>query len=146
MTMSVNPFQDLEGIETRLDRLFGHSPLRAAGDKPLFGNWDPALDIEETHKEYVVVIDLPAVKKQDLKVRLQGGVLTVEGERRFKKEAKSRTYHRLERQYGRFLRRFTVPSAVDAAAVKAEYRDGVLQVRLPKSSVSKPTTADVKVA
>ena len=144
--MSVNPFEDPEGLETRLDRVSGQTPLRATGDESSFGNWDPALDIEETGKEYVVVVDLPAVKKEDIKVRVHGGVLTTEGERRLKKEAKERTYHRLERQYGRFIRRFRLPSAVDAAAVRAEYRDGVLQVRLPKSAASKPSTVDVKVA
>lgn len=75
-----------------------------------------------------------------------GGVLTMEGERRLEKEEKGKKDHRIERQYGQFLRRFTVPSAVDATAVRAEYTNGVLKVRLPKSAISKPTTVDVKVA
>ena len=146
MTLRPNPFRDREGIQTRLCHLLGDTRLRAAGDESSFGNWDPPLDIEETDKEYAVTIDLPDVKKEDIKVQLQGGVLTMEGERRLEKEEQGKKYHRVERPYGLFLRRFTVPSVVDATALRAEYTNGVLKVRLPKSAVSKPTTVDVKVA
>jgi HSP20 family protein len=115
------------------------------GDESSFGICDPALDIEETGKEYVVVVDLPAMKTEDIKVRVRDGVLTIEGERRLGNEAKGRTVHRLERQYGRFVRHFRVPGSVDAAAVRAEYSNGVLQVRLPKSAASRPAARDVKV-
>lgn len=145
--MKANPFRDREGAQTHLGRLLlGDIGMRGTGDESSFGNWDPPLDIEETDKEYLVTMDLPAMKKDDIKVQLEGGVLTMEGERRLEKEQHGRKYHRVERPYGFFLRRFTVPSIVDAAALRAEYTNGVLKVRLPKSTASKPTTVDVKVA
>ena len=145
--MKPNPFRDREGAPTHLGRLLmGDVGERGPGGESSFGNWDPPLDIEESDKEYTVIMDLPAVKKEDIKVQLEGGVLTMEGERRLEKEERGRKYHRVERPYGFFLRRFTVPSIVDAAALRAEYVNGVLKVRLPKSTASKPTTVDVKVA
>ena len=146
MTMKPNPFRDREAVQTHLCRVLGDTRLRPGGDESSFGNWDPPLDIEETDKEYAVTVDLPDVKKEDIKVQLQGGVLTMEGERRLEKEEKETKYHRIERPYGLFLRRFTVPGVVDATALRAEYTNGVLKVRLPKSAASKPTTVDVKVA
>jgi len=147
MTMKPNPFRDTEGTPTHLGRLLlGDIGMEGSAGESSFGNWDPPLDIEETDKEYTVTMDLPAVKKEDIKVQLEGGVLTMEGERRLTKEERGKKYHRVERPYGFFLRRFTVPSIVDAAALRAEYTNGVLKVRLPKSTVSKPTAVDVKVA
>jgi HSP20 family protein len=137
---------DFEAIQTRLDRLFGEPSLRAAGAQSLVAIWEPPLDIAETDTEFVVTVDLADVRKDDIRVRLQAGVLTIEGERRLRAEQKGKKYHRIERQYGLFLRRFTVPSAVEGTAVRAEYANGVLKVRLPKSAVSEPTTVDVRVA
>ncbi|HUK35590.1 MAG TPA: Hsp20/alpha crystallin family protein, partial [Vicinamibacterales bacterium] len=106
----------------------------------------PAVDIQETDNEFILKADLPDVKKDDVKVALENGVLTVEGERKKEKEEKGKRFHRIERAYGKFVRHFTLPTEVDAANVKAEFKDGVLNVQLPKAAIAKPRAIDVKVA
>lgn len=140
-----DPFRELEAMSTRLNRLFGSSPI-AAEDADGFGAWAPAVDVEETDKEYVIKADLPDIKKADVKVGIEDGVLTIEGERKQEKEEKGKKFHRVERTYGRFVRRLAVPSDVDQAQVAADFKDGVLNVRLPKSTNAKPRSVEVKVA
>ena len=96
--------------------------------------------------QYAIKADLPDVKKEDVKVTFENGVLGIEGERRFEKEDKNKKYHRIERSYGKFVRRFALPTEVDGAKVKAEFKDGVLSVVLPKSAKAVAQTIDVKVA
>ena len=141
-----DPFRELETIQTRLNRLFGEVPDRAAEQGSVFSEWAPAVDVAETEKEYVIKADLPELKKEDVKVELLDGVLTVEGERKQEKEEKGKTFHRVERSYGKFVRRFALPTEVDAAKVQAEFKDGVLSVHLPKTAVAKPKAIEVKVA
>jgi HSP20 family protein len=141
-----DPFYELEGIQTRLNRLFGDLPARRTEEADFFGNWAPAVDIHETDAEYTVKADLPDVRKEDVKVELDNGVLTVEGERKQEKEEKGKKFHKVERAYGRFVRRFALPTEIDGTKVQAEFKDGVLKIRLPKAAAAKPTTVDVKVA
>jgi HSP20 family protein len=142
-----NPFREFEDIQTRLNRLFEDLPSRRTMERDLtFADWAPAVDVQETDKEYLIKADLPEVKKEDVKVQLQEGVLTLEGERRQEKEEKGKRFHRIEREYGKFVRRFTLPSEIDANQIEAEFKDGVLSVRLPKSAVAKPKAVEVKVA
>jgi HSP20 family protein len=141
-----DPFRELETIQTRLNRLFGESPDRGAEQGSFFSEWAPAVDVAETDKEYVIKADLPELKKEDVKVELLDGVLTVEGERKQEKEEKGKTFHRVERSYGKFVRRFALPTEVDSAKVQAEFKDGVLSVHLPKTAVAKPQAIEVKVA
>jgi HSP20 family protein len=140
-----DPFRDFEGIEARLHRLFSDVPARTE-DESLFGGWSPAVDIQETDNEFILKADLPDVKKDDVKVELEDGVLTVEGERRKEKEEKGKRFHKIERAYGKFVRHFTLPTEVDAPNVKAEFKDGVLNIRLPKAVSAKAKAIDVKVA
>ena len=139
-----NPFGELEEIQERLNRLFleGRGPQSEA---TVFADWLPAVDIQETDGEFLVKADLPEVKKDDIKVQLESGVLTLEGERRKEKEDKGNRFHKIEREYGRFVRRFTLPTDIDAANVRAEFKEGVLNVHLPKSPAAKPRLLDVKV-
>src|SRR5690242_20556859 len=119
-----NPFRELEEMQTRLNRMLGDQGLRS--DEPFaFTDWAPAVDIQETDLEFAVKADLPDVKKEDVKVELADGVLTIEGERKKEKEEKGKKFHRIERQYGQFIRRFALPADVDAAKVKADFKDGV---------------------
>ncbi len=141
-----NPFQELEDMQARLNRMFGETPARQTSDPYMLADWAPAVDVQENEKEYVVKADLPEVKKEDVKVQLLEGVLTIEGERKQENEEKGRKFHRVERQYGQFLRRFTLPTEVDAANIQAEFKDGVLKVRLPKTNNGKPKSIDIKVA
>ena len=129
-----DPFRELEGLRARLS------------DESLFGGWSPAVDIQETDHEFILKADLPDVKKEDVKVELEDGVLTVEGERTKEKEDKGKRFHKVERAYGTFVRHFTLPTEVDGPNVKAEFKDGVLNVRLPKAVNAKPKAIDVKVA
>ena len=115
-------------------------------DGAFFADWAPAMDVQETDKEYLIKADLPDVKKEDVKVGIEDGILSVEGERKQEKEEKGRKFHRIERAYGKFVRRMTVPTDVDATKVAAEFKDGVLNVHLPKSADAKPRMVDVKVA
>lgn len=109
-------------------------------------DWAPTVDISETDAEYAIKAELPEVKKEDVKVTVEDGVLTLQGERKQEKEEKGKKYHRIERSYGRFVRSFTLPDTVDESKVKAEYTDGVLHLHLPKSEKAKPKQIDVKIA
>jgi HSP20 family protein len=143
-----DPSRELDDLSGRFNRLFGLSPFRQAimeeGDG--FADFAPALDVEETDAEYLVKTDLPAVKKDDVKVSVENGVLAIEGERKQEKEEKGKKFHRVERSYGSFVRRVSVPTDVDPQKVSAEFKDGVLNVHLPKSENAKPRAVNVKVS
>lgn len=141
-----DPFRELESMHARLNRVFSDRPFRGAdANEPSFADWAPAVDVQETEKEYVIKADLPDVKKEDVKVEYGDGVLTVEGERKLEKEDTGTKYHKIERAYGKFVRRFALPTEVDGTKVGAEFKDGVLNVHLPKSPNGKRAIA-VKVA
>jgi len=140
-----DPFRELEEMSTRLNKFFSQSAGRPS-EVDGFADWAPPIDVQETDKEYLVKADLPEVQKGDIKVGIEDGVLTVQGERRQEKEEKNKKFHRIERSYGKFVRRFTVPLGIDESKVSADFKEGVLQVRLPKSEAAKPHAVDVKVA
>jgi HSP20 family protein len=142
-----DPFRELENMSTQLSRLVGATPARRAGenDGAFFADWAPAMDVQETDKEYLIKADLPDVKKEDVKVGIDDGILSVEGERKQEKEEKGKKFHRIERAYGKFVRRMAVPTDVDTTKVAAEFKDGVLNVHLPKTPEAKPRMVDVKV-
>jgi HSP20 family protein len=104
------------------------------------------VDVLETESEFLLVVELPGVDKTDVKVSVEAGVLTLAGNREQEKEAKGVRYHRVERAYGRFARTFTVPDLVDEERLTAEFRNGLLIVRLPKSEKAKPRSIDVRVS
>jgi HSP20 family protein len=144
-----NPFKEMEETQHRLARFLGLTPARLPnGDEESLTvtEWAPSVDITEDDKEYLVKADLPDVKKEDVKVTVENGVLTITGERKFEKEENGKKYHRIERSYGNFLRSFTLPDAADSTKVNAEFKDGVLKVHLPKSEKAKPKAVDVKVS
>ena len=141
-----DPLRELEGLSGRLSRLFD-TPLasRLPADSAVFGDWTPAMDIEETDGEYLLKTDLPAMKREEVKVGITDGVLTVEGERHQEKEEKGKKFHKIERSFGRFVRRVAVPTDVEQQKVSAEFKDGVLSVHMPKSASAKPRSVDVKI-
>ena len=108
-------------------------------------DWAPLVDVEETEKEFLIKAELPEVKKEDVKVTIEGGMLSIEGERKHEKEEKTRKLHRVERSFGRFVRRFTLPAEAENAKVGAEFKDGVLYVHVPKMAAARPKTIDIKV-
>lgn len=144
-----DPFKEMDETQNRLARLFGlTAPRTGNGDKEAMTitEWAPSVDIIEDDKEWLVKADLPEVKKEDVKVTVENGVLAITGERKFEKEEKDKKYHRIERSYGNFLRSFTLPDAADSGKVTAEFKDGVLKVHLPKSEKAKPKSVEVKVS
>ena len=136
-----NPFVELDEIQQRLNRLFLDRTTKAGEDA--FADFMPAVDIQETDAEFIVKADLPDVKKEEIKIQFQDGVLAIEGERRREKEEKGKRFHKVEREFGRFVRRFALPTEVDPEKVRAEFKDGVLNVTLPKTPAAKPKLIDV---
>ena len=143
-----NPFKELEEMEKRLSTYFNRPALRTQVEKEAMtvAEWSPLVDITEDDKENLIKADLPEVKKEDVKLTVQDGVMTISGERKYEKEEKGKKYHRVEREYGSFMRNFTLPEAADGSKVSAEYKEGVLRVHLPKSEKAKPKGIEVKVA
>jgi HSP20 family protein len=148
-----NPFKEMEEMTNRMgslfDRYFGLMPLRGNGDREELltpTEWFPPVDITEDKSEYVIKAELPEVKKDELHVDVENGVLTMKGERKFEKEEKGKKYHRVERSYGTFVRSFTLPEDADSSKVNAEFKEGVLHVRIAKTEQAKPKAIEVKVS
>ena len=142
-----DPLKEMEELQNRLSNLFSRFPTRMGDDKEesiSTAEWAPLVDITEDDKEYLIKAELPDVKKEDVKVSVENGRLTITGERKFEKE-ESKKYHRVERLYGRFVRSFIVPDIAEADKVSAEFADGVLKVHLPKSEKAKPKQIEVKL-
>jgi len=140
-----DPFRELSEFQNRLGSFFGRAPIRREEEGAVMSQWSPAVDIIEDDKEFLVKAELPEVKKEDVHVTVENGVLNVHGERKFEKEEKKQRYHRVERSYGTFTRSFSLPEGTDASKVRAEFKDGLLQVHLPKSEMAKQKNIEVKV-
>ena len=108
-------------------------------------DWSPVADVSESEREYLVKAELPGVKPEDVKVTLEEGVLSIRGERRQEQEQKDEKMHRVERFYGSFARSFTLPDGVDAANIRAETKEGVLVVHVPKLKIEKSKPIEIKV-
>jgi HSP20 family protein len=142
-----DPFRELEDMSTRLNRMLAQPAAgRLAEDRLTLADWTPAMDVQETDGEYLIKTDLPEVKKEDVRVEVLDGTLCVQGERRQEKEEKGKKFHRIERAYGRFERRLSLPTGVDPAKIAAEFKDGVLHVHLPKSPAARPRAVQIKVS
>jgi HSP20 family protein len=147
MLTTWNPFRELDEVQNRFSTFFGGFPPR------LFGNgksikmtdWSPQVDILEDDHEYLIKADLPEMKKEEVKVTMENGVLSIAGERRVEKEEKTKKFHRIERSFGSFERTFTVPEDADTKKIAADFRDGVLKVHLPKVPSPKPNPIELKV-
>jgi HSP20 family protein len=139
------PFRDLALFQDRVNRLFGD--LYGQRDEGVLSNWVPAVDIYEDDKGGLVLkAELPDVKREDVSVTVENNTLTLSGERKLESEVKKEKFHRIERAYGRFSRSFSLPATVDANRIAAEFKDGVLSIRLPFREEVKPRTIDVAVA
>jgi HSP20 family protein len=137
------PARELASMEIdRLNRMFtdfyGEAFSRAA--------WVPPVDIYETDEHEVVLkAELPEMKREDISVTFENGVLTLKGDRKFEHETKQENYHRVERRHGTFSRSFTLPNTVDASRISAAYKDGILTIRLPQREEAKPKQIDVNI-
>jgi HSP20 family protein len=127
-------FGRLTNLQDELDQLFGTQAV-----------WAPALDVQEDKDNYIFRAELPGLKREDIEVSLQDGTLVISGERKVETVSEGTEVHRQERYYGKFQRALTLPEPVAADKVKADYKDGVLTVTLPKTEAAKPKKIDVSV-
>jgi HSP20 family protein len=143
-----DPFKELDDLRNRLTGVFGRTsspPGSGQRESMTVAEWAPLVDITENDQEYLIKAELPEVRKEDVKVTVEQGVLTITGERKFEKEEKGHRYHRVERSYGSFARSFSVPDDADPSKVNAEFKDGVLKVHLTKSEQTRPRQIEVQV-
>jgi HSP20 family protein len=129
------PFREVEDMFRQYSPFFSRAMRRFEADE---ATWRPLADISETDTEYLIKAELPEVKKEDVKVTFEQGMLTISGERRQENKQKDENEIRVESFYGSFSRSFSLPDNVDAKAIRAESKDGVLRVRIPKTTPSKP--------
>ncbi len=141
-----DPFRNLLTLQEQMNRLFEDTFSRARADESSLAAWVPPVDIYETENELVLKADLPDIQEKDLDIRVENNMLTIRGERKFDQAVKEDNYLRVERAYGTFSRSFSLPNTVDPDAIRAEYRNGVLEVRMPKREESKPKQIRVMVA
>jgi HSP20 family protein len=139
--------KEIAEVSDHLKNLFSEVILRRTSEKEALTlvDWVPLVDICETDQEYLIKAELPNIKKEEVNVSLQDHVLAISGERKQEKEEKGKKYHKIERSFGYFERKFTVPDDADENNVSAEFKDGLLLVHLPKSEKAKPKTVEVKV-
>jgi HSP20 family protein len=140
-----NPFNnETEDFPTGL-RVFQDSLSRLLSE-PTSRPWSPPVDIYETENELVLKADVPEVDPKNVAIQMENGTLTLKGERRFDEQRNGRGFHRIERGYGSFVRAFSLPDTVEPDKVKADYKNGVLTVVLPKKEVAKPRTINVEIS
>jgi HSP20 family protein len=136
------PFRDLMRLQDELSRVFDDRAYRNGESV----GWTPACDIYEDEEGVTLRFDLAGVEPKDVDIRFENGVLTLRGERKLDKEDKRDNYHRIERSFGAFTRSFTLPGTVDASQIRAEAKNGVLTIGLPKRAEAKPRSIQVKVS
>jgi HSP20 family protein len=139
-------FGRLSSLRDELDRLFESPWAELSRNSQLLSGWTPALDVCEDKENFIVKAELPGMKKEDIEVSLHDGSLSISGERKSESKHEDAEVYRAERFFGRFQRTVTLPASVAADKVKAQYRDGVLTVSLPKTEEAKPKQIDVSVS
>jgi len=139
-----DPFRHLTTWQDQMNRFF-ETGLRFQPEESALTTWAPSVDIFETENELVFKADLPEVNEKDIDVRIENNMLTIRGERKFEQKVKEENYLRMERSYGSFTRSFSLPATVNTEAIKAEYKDGVLTVAVPKRAEAKPKQVKINV-
>jgi HSP20 family protein len=143
-----NPLKEVPVLQNRINRMFEdffHDGfIENTKGMGMTGAWNPVVDIYDTHDTTVIKADLPGLKKEDITINIEGNVLSLTGERNLDEEVKKENYYRRERAYGMFKREFTLPSTVDHEKIKAEFKDGVLNIEIPKPEEKKPKTITVQ--
>ena len=134
-----DPFREMEDVFDRYNKALSW-PRFAKQEIMTHGDWVPRVDITESDKEFIIKADIPEVKKEEVKISVDNGVLSIQ-----EKEEKNKKFHRVERFYGSFTRSFTIPENVDETKVEASFKDGTLTIQLPKTEKSKPKAIDVKI-
>ncbi|MFQ5532316.1 MAG: Hsp20/alpha crystallin family protein [Candidatus Methylomirabilales bacterium] len=142
-----DPFHDLISLQERMNRLFDQTMARSRGEKEgmVGSSWAPAVDIYETADSVVLNAELPGLSKDDIDIQVRDNVLTLKGERRLEREVKQENYLRVERAYGSFQRAFTLPASIQADKIRAVFKNGVLEVSIPKVAEAKPKQIKIEV-
>jgi HSP20 family protein len=143
-----HPMRELEELQGKLWSFFRHTPIdngKDADAKPALGQWAPLVDITEDSKEFLIKVELPEMKKEDVKISVSQRVLTIQGERHQEKTEEGKRHHRIERSYGAFLRSFTLPDTANENDISADYLNGVLSIHLPKCPEPAPKSIEVAV-
>ncbi len=142
-----DPFMKLQKELDRLFRLPFDLPniLENEGEELGISEWYPRMDVVEKDKEILVKMDLPGMEEKDINISVEGNILTISGERRMEKKEDKENYHRIERLYGEFSRSLTLPNTVDVSKINAKYKNGVLEISLPKKEEAKPKKISIKV-
>ena len=147
--ITCNQFKEMEEArQNRLNRFLAGCPNRIGGDEIhslAVADWSPEVDISEDDRGYLLKADLPEMKKDDVRVTVEDGILSVSGERKSEKEDQKKKFHRIERSFGTFRRSFTLPEDADSTKVTAEFHDGVLKVHLPTTPIARSKAIEVKV-
>ncbi|HTD52561.1 MAG TPA: Hsp20/alpha crystallin family protein [Thermoanaerobaculia bacterium] len=134
--LTFDPYREFHALQ---HRHLGGTPARRERDEELsLGAWIPPVDIEEDNEKLVLTAELPGFKEDQIDLQVEGGVLTIRGERTFEDKQDGKNFHRVERSYGQFVRSFTLPNNVDRDNVKASFKDGLLSIELPKREEAKP--------
>ncbi|HEX5606136.1 MAG TPA: Hsp20/alpha crystallin family protein, partial [Candidatus Binatia bacterium] len=139
------PFEGLSRIQNRINDLFDDTFGRARASMPATGVWFPPVDILESRDSYLIRAELPGMKREDFNLEVHDGSLTISGERKFEEAANGVEYHRVERASGKFSRSFYLPQTVKTDAIKATYRDGILEIHVPKADEAKPKQITISV-
>ena len=133
-----DPFRDLVTLREKMNRLFEDAVTSRGEEKDIISSsWSPAVDIYETESELVLTAEVPGINEKDIEIKIEDGMLSIRGERKFEKETKEENYHRIERAYGSFFRSFSLPRTIDQEGIHAEHEGGVLKIHLPKKPESK---------
>lgn len=140
-----DPYRDIASFQDRVNRMFGDM-TRYGTDDATLGAWAPAVDIFEKEDTLVLRAELPGMKEKDIDIHVENGVLTLRGERKREEDVKGENFHRTERFYGTFARTFAMPTTVDVSKIRASYKDGVLEVVLPKAETAMPKRIDIKTS
>jgi HSP20 family protein len=139
--MRWDPYREVSSVQDRLNRAFGGRTER--DDEMQLAAWAPPVDIAEEKDRILITAELPGFKENEIEIQTENGMLTLRGERKFEKETDGKSYHRVERSYGQFVRSFSLPNNVDREKIQATFRDGLLQVELPKREDAKPRTIKI---
>ena len=142
----LDPFREMAVLQDRVNRVFGDLGQRFDDDVAARGAWVPAVDIfENDQHELVFKAELPDLQREDIDIRVENNTLTLSGQKKAEQEFSEDRYHRIERTFGHFSRTFTLPNTVDTGRISAEYKNGVLTVKLPKREDAKPKQIQVQI-
>ena len=142
--MRWDPYREVSSLQDRLNRVFGGSLYgREREDEMQLSAWAPPVDLAEEKDRILITAELPGFKENEIEIQTENGMLTLRGERKFEKETDGKSYHRVERSYGQFVRSFSLPNNVDREKIHATFKDGLLKVDLPQREDAKPRTIKI---